>query len=185
MQPSLAPTWQMLVVRGVLGLLLGILAIAWPISTALALITLFGIWALVDGVSSLVQAFVKPNPGLIRVALALMGLVGVVAGFVAIVHPINAAVTLTWFLGIWLIARGVMELLLAFTASSLRPQWLILVGAVIDFVLGIMFALNPGKGALGIATFLGIVALAWGAAYLAAGFALRKVTTAVDVTPAA
>ena len=49
MQPTLAPTWQMLVLRGALGILLGILAIAWPISTALALITLFGLWALVDG----------------------------------------------------------------------------------------------------------------------------------------
>lgn len=185
MQPTLAPTWQMLVLRGALGILLGILAIAWPISTALALITLFGLWALVDGVSSLVQAFVKPNPGLLRVALALMGLIGIVAGFFAIFHPIDAAVTLTWFLGIWLIARGVMELLLAFTASSLTPQWLILLGAVIDFVLGIMFALNPGKGALGILTFLGIVALVWGVAYLAAGFALRKVTTTVDLTPTA
>ena len=186
MQASLAPTWQMIVLRGVLGVVLGILAIAWPISTALTFITLFGIWALVDGVSSLVQAFVKPNPGLIRAALGFMGLVGLVAGFFAIFHPISTAVALTWFLGIWLIARGIMELLLAFSGSSLSPRWLILLSAVTDFVLGVLFALNPGRAALGIATFLGIVALVWGIAYLVAGLALRKETTTLDApAPAA
>lgn len=185
MQTSLAPTWQMLIVRGALGVLLGILAIVWPISTALALITLFGLWALVDGASSLVQAFVKPLPTLLRVALGLMGLVGVVAGVIAVFRPVAAAVALTWFLGIWLIARGVMGLLVALTAGSLRPRWLILLGAGVDFVLGLLFALNPGRSALGIATFLGIVALVWGIAYLAAGAALRSETTTVDPAPAA
>lgn len=185
MQNQLAPTWQMVVARGVLAVVFGLLALFLPISTAVALILLFGVWAAVDGVSSLAQAFSRPSPTLVRVALGLMGLLALVAAVFAIFRPIQTAVTLTWFLGIWLIARGIMELLLAFGASSLRPQWLILLSAITDFVLGVLFALNPGKGALGIATFLGIVALVWGVSYIAAGLALRKVTTTVDVTQAA
>jgi uncharacterized membrane protein HdeD (DUF308 family) len=180
MQSSLAPTWQMVVLRGVIGIVLGILALVWPISTALTLITLFGAWAFIDGASSLVQAFARPAPGLVRVALGVMGVLGVIAGIFAIFHPIKAAVTLTWFLGIWLIARGILGLVIAFGGSSMTPRWLIVVGAVVDFLLGLLFALNPGRGALGIATFLGIVALAWGVAYLVAGLTLRREVTTPD-----
>ena len=49
--------WKMLLVRGVIGIIFGILAIVWPIDTAIALALLWGIWAAVDGVGSIVQAF--------------------------------------------------------------------------------------------------------------------------------
>ena len=49
--------WKMLLFRGVLGIVFGILAIAWPIETAIAFALLWGIWALADGVGSIVQAF--------------------------------------------------------------------------------------------------------------------------------
>ncbi|WP_414673097.1 DUF308 domain-containing protein, partial [Kribbella sp.] len=46
----------MLLVRGALGIVFGILAIAWPISTAIAFALLWGIWALTDGIGSIAQA---------------------------------------------------------------------------------------------------------------------------------
>ena len=52
--------WKMLLVRGAIGIVFGILAIAWPISTAIALALLWGIWALVDGIGSIVQTLSRP-----------------------------------------------------------------------------------------------------------------------------
>ena len=107
--------WKMLLFRGVLGILFGILAIAWPIETAIAFALLWGIWALADGVGSIVQAFQPDAKG--RVWLVLMGLIALIAAFFAIFSPGVAAVTLTWILGIWLIVRGVFEIVGAFTSS--------------------------------------------------------------------
>ena len=42
--------WKMLVVRGVIGMVFGILAIVWPLETATALALLWGFWALFDGI---------------------------------------------------------------------------------------------------------------------------------------
>lgn len=146
----------------------------WPISTALALVTLWGIWAAVDGVSSLAQAFSQGIAGLTRAALAVMGVLALLAAVFAIFHPVQAAVTLTWVLGIWLIARGLAELVLAFGETGTTPRWVLVLGAVVDFLLGVLFAANPGRGALGIAWVLGLVALVWGVAFLAVGLMLRK-----------
>ncbi|MEU0091953.1 DUF308 domain-containing protein [Kribbella sp. NPDC006257] len=46
--------------------------------------------------------------------LVVIGVIAVVAAFLAIASPGLTAVTLTWILGIWLIVRGVFEVAAAF-----------------------------------------------------------------------
>lgn len=182
----LTTAWQLLVLRGALAVVFGIMAIAWPLSTALALVTLWGIWALVDGVSSISQAFMRPNPTVVKLALSVLGVIAVGAGLFAIFHPVSAGVTLAWVLGIWLIARAAMELVLAFSGESQAPRWLLVLSAALDFLLGILFVANPGRSALGITTFLGILALVWGAVFIAVGLAARRelTSTAGPAAPA-
>jgi uncharacterized membrane protein HdeD (DUF308 family) len=165
-------SWQSLVVRGAVGVVFGIIAMVWPVSTAIALAVLWGIWALVDGVGSIVQAFQPQATG--RVLLVVMGLIALVAGFFAIFSPAVAAVTLTWILGIWLMVRGVFELVGAFTSTESAPRWLLALGGGLSIVLGVLFVVNPGRSAVAIAFWLGLTALAWGLAFVVLGIVLRS-----------
>ena len=165
--------WKTLVVRGVLALVFGVVAIAWPTSTATALVFVWGFWALFDGIGNLVQA-TRPGPGAMRLAFAVMGLIALVAAFFALFSPAVTAVTLTWILGIWLIVRGVIEVVTSFFDSRPAPRGLMLLGAALDFVLGVLFVANPGASVVGIAVLLGITALAWGAVVVTVGLMLRK-----------
>jgi uncharacterized membrane protein HdeD (DUF308 family) len=167
-------SWKMLMVRGGLAIVLGILAMVWPIETAIALAILFGVWALVDGLGSFAQAFEKGTPTSARVLLGVMGVVGLIVAFFAIFSPAVAAVTLTWILGIWLIVRGAFEVFAAFSATRDAPRWLLLVTAAVDVVLGVLFVANPGSSAVAIAWVLGLVAIVWGIAFLATGFIVRR-----------
>jgi uncharacterized membrane protein HdeD (DUF308 family) len=164
-------SWQSLVVRGVVGIVFGILAMVWPTSTAIALALLFGFWALVDGVGSIAQAFQKDATG--RVWLAVMGVLALIAAFFAIFSPAVTAVALTWILGIWLVVRGIFELAGAFASSTQVPRWLLVVGGLLSIVLGVLFAANPGRSAVAIAFWLGLIALAWGIAFVVLGFVVR------------
>lgn len=168
----LSLSWKLLVVRGVIGVLFGIVAMVWPVTTAIALALLWGIWALTDGVGALVQAFQRDATG--RVWLVVMGVIGLIAGFFAIFSPAVTAVTLTWILGIWLVVRGVFELVGAFSSSTLLPRWLLVVGGALSILLGLLFAANPGQGAVALAFWLGITALLWGVAFVVLGLMLRK-----------
>lgn len=101
----LGATWGALVVRGVLAVIFGIIAVASPVATAIALALLWGIWALVDGITMITHVFTPSSPTGNRVLWGLMGLLALVAAFVAITRPGLTAVTLTWVLGIWLLVR--------------------------------------------------------------------------------
>ena len=56
MRIALARNWWSLVIRGIVGIALGILTFAWPGITLVALIFLFGAYSLIDGVMSLIGA---------------------------------------------------------------------------------------------------------------------------------
>jgi uncharacterized membrane protein HdeD (DUF308 family) len=167
-------SWKALVARGLAAIAFGIVAMVWPDTTAIALAVLWGVWALVEGIGSIAQAFEPGTPGFARFALIGMGVIALIASFFAIFSPAVTAVTLTWILGLWLIVRGVFEAVAAAAASRSASRWLLLLGAALDFLLGILFVTNPGKGAVGIAFLLGITAFAWGIVFLATGFLVRR-----------
>jgi uncharacterized membrane protein HdeD (DUF308 family) len=167
-------SWKMLLARGIIAVVFGVLAVAWPVETATALALLWGFWALFDGIGSFIQAFEPGTPGGARALLVLMGVIALLAAFFAIFSPALTAVALTWILGIWLIVRGCFEAVGAFASTVDAPRWLLLVGAGVDLVLGILFAANPGRSVVGIATVLGIVAIVWGVVFLVTGFATRR-----------
>lgn len=170
----LGMTWQGLMARGVIAVLFGITAMVWPISTALALATVWGIWALLDGVTALVQAFSAGIGGWARIAWIVSGLISLFAAVFALLHPVAAAVTLTWIFGIWLVVRGVMELVLAFTDSPAIPRGLLVLGAILDFLLGALFVANPGRSAIGLAWALGAIAIAWGITFIVVAWKARS-----------
>lgn len=179
--PSPSPTddwvaegWQLIVLRGALAVVFGIVAAAWPITTAVTLIVLWGVWAAVDGISSLAQVFRAGTPTLARVGHALMGVIGIAAAFFAFVRPGLTAVTLTWILGIWLIARGVLGLVLALGKTPPAPRALLVLGAAVDLFLGVLLAANPGRAAVSIALTLGLVAILWGLVFIALGLVARS-----------
>ena len=170
----IAEGWQIIVVRGVLAVIFGIVAAIWPISTAATLIMLWGVWAGVDGISSLVQALRPATPMVARVGNALMGVLGLAAAFLALVRPGLTAVALTWVLGIWLIARGLLDLVLALGRTPPAPRALLAFSGVVDLLLGVLFAANPGRAAVGGALISGLVAIVWGLVFIAVGLVARS-----------
>ena len=181
-------SWKGLLLRAVIAVVFGNVAIAAPVAAALAFALLWGIWALADGIGAFVQAFSKDVVGMNadgtavmggrsggeKALLIVLGLIGVVAGLLAITSPGLAAVALTWILGIWLIVRGIFELVGAFSASAAGARGLLILGAVVDFLLGILFVANPGKSVVGIAVFLGILAIVWGIVMFVIALMIRK-----------
>lgn len=172
-QELFTSSWKMMVVRGAVAIVFGILAIFWPIETGLALMLLWGFWALLEGISLLVQA-VRPSTEGSRLGRALLGVIALVVAFFAIFSPGVTAQTLTWIFGIWLIVRGLFEVFTAFSSYRLTPRWLLLVGAALSILLGVFFVANPGRGAVGIAVWLGLMAVCWGVVFVVTGFTLRR-----------
>lgn len=116
-------SWGTLIALGVLAVVFGLVASIWPIETTAVLVTLWGVYALVDGVMALMLAFSEAGRSA-RGWLIFVGAIGVVAGLLAIFRPFSSAAALAWILGIWLITRGVLEVISAFGDRENTSRWL-------------------------------------------------------------
>src|SRR4051795_4442478 len=98
---ALAKSWWLVLLRGMAGILFGVLAFAWPGLTLVTLVLFYGAYALVDGVIALVAAFTggaKPVP---TWWLVVVGLLGIGAGIATFVMPGITAILLILFMGAW------------------------------------------------------------------------------------
>jgi uncharacterized membrane protein HdeD (DUF308 family) len=110
------------------------------------------------------------------VLFGVMALVALVVAMVAIFNPDKAASVITWLVGIWLLVRGLFELVGAFSSTVATPRWLLVLGALLDLVLGWLFVTHPGQSAKGIAVVIGILAIAWGVVFVVLALAARSAT---------
>ncbi|QGU05524.1 HdeD family acid-resistance protein [Corynebacterium comes] len=173
-----------LLVSGLLAVIVGVIAVAWPGLTILTLVLIWGWYALADGILALVAAFRSENRNS-RVFLIVIAVIGVVAGLLAIFRPLDSGVALAWILGIWLLARGVSEFISAFSQKRETSRWLLLLGGVLFVVAGIIFIANPGTAALAVSRWLGICAILWGVFILGAGLTRRAAAKEAKQTVAA
>ena len=172
----LTAAWKLLLLRGVIGIVLGIVLLVWPQATIVVLMVLVGIWALIDGIGLATQVFAQGASVGQRVFFGVMALIALVVALVAIFRPGTAASVVTWFLGIWLLVRGLFELVGAFSSTIAAPRWLLVLGALLDLVLGWLFVTNPGTAAVAVAWVIGLFAIAWGVVFVVLALAARSAT---------
>jgi hypothetical protein len=101
---------SLLVIRGIVGLIFGVVAFAWPGVTIAALVVIFGAYAIVDGVTNLVLGLTRTPTHGRSVATTLQGLVGIAAGVLTFMWPAVTALALVFFIGAWAIVTGVFEI---------------------------------------------------------------------------
>ncbi|MDT7713882.1 MAG: hypothetical protein QOG46_2804 [Pseudonocardiales bacterium] len=178
--------WSVIAVRGVLAILFGIIALTWPGITVLALALLFGAWALLDGVSLLINAFRQGRAHADWrdwVPSLLGGLLGIAAAVITVLLPVVTVVVLTILAAILFIGVGVAEIVLAVRLRKvIRGEVFMALAGLAGVIAGVLFLIWPLSGALAITILLGAYALVSGVLLLAAAWRLRRVARSDDVT---
>ena len=171
---DLAKNWWLILLRGVCGIIFGVLAFMWPGISLVTLVLLYGAFALVDGVFGLGAALLGSKglaPGS-RWWLAVVGILGIAAGIVTLVWPGISALVLLLFIAGWAIATGVMEIVGAIQVrKEIDNEWWLIASGILSVIFGLVLALRPGVGALALILVIGAFAIVHGA--LLVMFALR------------
>jgi len=175
MEFSLARSWWVLALRGVLAILFGVLAFLWPGLWWLAVVYTFAAYALVDGAFALVAAVTGHGEAGPWWALVLEGLVGIAAGVIAFVWPGITEFALLYLIAGWCIATGVFEIAAAIRLRKhIRGEWLLALSGVVSIILGLALGLVPVAGLLAVAWWVGAYAVAFGVLLLVLAFRLRS-----------
>jgi uncharacterized membrane protein HdeD (DUF308 family) len=173
---GLAKWWWTLVVRGVIAIVFGLLAFAAPIFGIAMLVALFAVWALIDGVGSLLAGIRTRGQDRSWWIEILEGVVSTAAGVVALLLPGFAAEVLVLLIAAWSIVTGVVEIGLAIRLRRVLEGevWLALAG-VASILFGGLILLVPAAGALSLVWLLGSFGIAFGVFLIMLGWRLRSV----------
>ncbi|WP_028660686.1 HdeD family acid-resistance protein [Nocardioides insulae] len=174
-------SWKTLMVRGFIALGFGLVVMIWPEPTVITLMVLWGIFALVEALAMFASSVRSGVPTGARITYAVMGLVALAVGVLALARPSMTAAAVTLLIGIWLLVRAVFEVAGAFSAAGFA-RGLLIGSAIADVVIGLLFVTNPGRSTLAVAFLLGLLLAIWGLIFVIAGFVMRKMARDLEPT---
>lgn len=172
----------LLLIRGIAALIFGIIALFFPGIALLALVYIFGIYSLIDGIAAIVIAIQERRTAIHWVALLLEGIAGIIIGIIAIVLPGLTALALLYLIAAWAIITGVMEIVAAFILGlNVGRDWLLALAGLFSIIFSIILFVHPGTGILTILWLLGIYAIIFGILLIVRAFQNRPRTNAIGL----
>jgi len=174
---ELSRNWWVVVLRGLIVALLGLLVVVWvqvlPEETALVVLAVvFGLLALADGLA-LGWVALRSGAG-VRVSLLVRAILGVLLGVLAIVAPLLVGIALIYVVGVWAVVTGIAEIITAIRLrANISSEWLLVFAGSLSVVFGLLLWFWPLEAARVIAFVIGVYAIILGAVIAAAGVRLR------------
>ncbi len=172
---------RMLALAGLASLAFGVIVLAWPGLSLVALIALFGAYALVSGLFTL-------GAGLEHLAqrrtdwvpYMLGGLAGLAVGGVTFFRPGLTGLVLLYLIAGWAIVSGAFALPAAVALwEETHQSWLLGLSGVLSIAFGILIAVYPASGVLTIHWLIGIYAIAVGIAELFYAYRIHQTESMV------
>jgi uncharacterized membrane protein HdeD (DUF308 family) len=163
-----------LILLGILAIIVGIFAIAWPGVTILALVILFAVYAFMLAGLQGARAFASRAAGPVLGHL-LLALIDLVAGVVALAWPAPTAFVLVIVVAAWALAGGFAEFFAGFgSGEAAGTRALFILSGLVSVAFGVLLFARPGVGAVTLALVFGLYTLIYGFSQITAGIQLRQ-----------
>src|SRR5581483_3373383 len=170
---SLVRNWWLIALRGLIGVLFGLVALLFPGATILSLVLLFSAYMLVDGLFSLYAA----GRAMVRHErwgmLLLQSLASLATGVIAFLWPGITIIAFVVLIAAWAIVSGCLMLAAASHLAQDHGRWWLALGGVASLIYGILMIVAPLIGAVVLTWWLGAYALVFGVALIVLSFRLR------------
>lgn len=176
----------LVILRGIAAFLFGIITFVAPGISAAALVLVFGVYALADGVLLIVGALRPRQPARPRWMLFTGGIIGVMAGLVAFFFPGVTVIGLLALVAAWALVTGVLQVVAAINLRKvITGEWLLVISGVLSIAFGTVLVMFPAAGALALVLWIGAYAVVYGVVLFALGVRLRRWERGSDDTPPA
>lgn len=174
---AFAKNWWVLLVRGIFAVLFGVAAFAWPGPTLVALVFLYGAYALVDGVTALGAGAFARNWWLV-----ISGVLGIIVGVGTFFYPGITAVALFYLIAAWAVIRGVFEIVAAIQLRKvITGEWALILGGIFSIIFGVVLIAYPVPGVLALVWLIGAYALVFGVTMIVMAFQLRSLPQKLEM----
>ncbi|MFO7761782.1 MAG: HdeD family acid-resistance protein [Thermodesulfobacteriota bacterium] len=177
MEKVLARYWWSFYVRGIIAILIGLIAIFLPEVTLEVLAVLIGAFFLVDGIFSIAASFgSRRSSGERWWIFVLEGIVGVVIGIMTFIWPEVTVMALVLLVSVWALITGILEIIASVKLRRLiENEWLLTFTGILSILFALILAISPGAGAFVLVWLLGLYAIFFGILLIFFGRKLKKI----------
>jgi uncharacterized membrane protein HdeD (DUF308 family) len=167
--------WGWVLFFGLITVVLGILALAWPGHTLIAIAVVFGVQLVVMGVFRFVASFAFPDlSGGTRVLYALLGVLSLIIGLYALRHVLITIVALALLLGIFWVVNGTTELFTAISQRELPNRGWNIFSGILGIIAGIILLVYPAISVLTLAIVVSIWLIVYGMMLISVASQMRS-----------
>ncbi|MFH0351768.1 MAG: HdeD family acid-resistance protein [Chromatiales bacterium] len=175
MTDTLARNWWATGLRGLCALLFGAAIFVWPGISLFALVLMFGVYTLLDGVCTMVSTLRSDKREKRWWLFLLQGISGIIVGIMAFIWPGITALALLYIIAAWAIVTGIFEIVAAVQLrKEIEGEWLLGLSGIASVVFGILLVGFPGAGALTVLWIIGAYSILFGILLMILAFRLRR-----------
>jgi len=172
---TLVQNWWLFLLRGVLGIVFGCIALIFPGPTMLSLVLLFSAYMLVDGAAGIISAARAIRRKEDRWGLLVFeGLLNIAVGVMAFLWPGITVLAFVLLVAAWAIVSGGLMTAAGFRLNVDHGRWWLVLGGLLSLAYGVLLIITPLIGAIVLTWWLGAYALAFGIALVVFSFKLRS-----------
>jgi uncharacterized membrane protein HdeD (DUF308 family) len=174
MLETICRRWWVMLLRGLAAIALGVIAMAMPGMTLLALVALFAVFSILDGVFGIALGIKGESDGTVWWTMVLLGLLALAAGIVAIAWPGLTLRVLATLIAISAVIRGAFEIYAAIRLRhEIEDEWILGFSGLMSILFGVLIMWRPGAGLIAIALLIGAYMTALGIFGVALSLRLR------------
>lgn len=172
---AMGKSWWLLLLRGLVAIAFALLTWLQPAASLAAMVLVFGIYVLADGVLGIWAALSGRKNHRHWWVLLLWGLVSVAVGAMTFLAPAITGLVLLMYIAAWAIVTGVLQIVAAFRLrKEIQGEWLMGLMGVLSVAFGLLLVAQPGAGALAVAWIIATYAFIFGALTVMMAFKVRK-----------
>ena len=170
----LSRNWWLVLLRGIAAIAFGVLTWFQPGISLAALVLLFGAYSLADGILGVWTALAGRNDHESWWVLLLWGLLGIGIGILTFVEPGLTALALLFYIAIWAIATGVLEIAAAIRLrKEIKGEWWLILTGICSVLFGAIMIAQPAAGAMALLWLIATYAVVFGVLLVVLAFKVR------------
>jgi uncharacterized membrane protein HdeD (DUF308 family) len=165
--------WWLFLLTGIAWFVFALLVFQWDYTTVYAVSYLFGVVAIIAGVNEFLQIGVSTTGW--KVVRGIVGVLFVIAGIWAVVHPRNAFATIAALIGFFFLFKGIFDFTTAFLTRAVFDLWWVqLVVGIVEILLAFWVAGNFRQQTILLVVYVGVIGISRGITELILAFKLRE-----------
>ena len=161
---------SVLIIRGILAFVLGLILVFWPGETLDVLLIFFPIFVIIDGISAIIIGSKASKEGMLQ-SFIPMGILEIVIGILIFFWPDLTIYAFVFIMALWAFVLGFGELVIAFMDKMIKPasRWLFAIAGIFTIILGVLVASYPFATTLILLWLFGLFFMIYGILLFIAG----------------